>query len=245
MEKTYNKFSFNEYGKIISSIQKYLPILDYSEVDNLTSKFCVIRHDVEFSVDRAYDLAKYEHSLGIKTSYMFQIRNNCYNVFSDKNLSKIELIAGMGHEIGLHAHMDALKDTRYIDSYIKNDVNILSALTGFIIDRFSFHRPKREHLELNLNIPNIINTYDKKYFHLTEDLCNLNVTYLADSQHKWNYGHPLDLNLKVINKLQLLTHPYSWTKEGLDNKENFTTLLVEKDNELRNSINNECKNFPL
>ncbi len=245
MEKTYNKFSFNEYGKIISSIQKYLPILDYSEVNNLTSKFCVIRHDVEFSVDRAYDLAKYEHSLGIKTSYMFQIRNNCYNVFSDKNLSKIELIAGMGHEIGLHAHMDALKDTRYIDSYIKNDVNILSALTGFVIDRFSFHRPKREHLELNLNIPNIINTYDKKYFHLTEDLCNLNVTYLADSQHKWNYGHPLDLNLKVINKLQLLTHPYSWTKEGLDNKENFTTLLVEKDNELRNSINNECKNFPL
>ena len=86
---------------------------------------------------------------------------------------------------------------------------------------------------------------DKKYFHLTEDLCNLNVTYLADSQHKWNYGHPLDLNLKVINKLQLLTHPYSWTKEGLDNKENFITLLTEKDNELRNSINDECKNFPL
>ena len=136
----YNKFSYEEYGEIISSIQKYLPILDYSEIEKTTEKFCVIRHDVEFSIDRAYDLAVYEHSLGIETSYMFQIRNNCYNTFSDKNLSKIESIAGMGHKIGLHAHMNALKDIKYIDSYIKNDVNILSALTGFVIDRFSFHR---------------------------------------------------------------------------------------------------------
>ena len=241
----YNKFSYEEYGEIISSIQKYLPILDYSEIEKTTEKFCVIRHDVEFSIDRAYDLAVYEHSLGIETSYMFQIRNNCYNTFSDKNLSKIESIAGMGHKIGLHAHMSALKDIKYIDSYIKNDINILSALTGFVIDRFSFHRPKREYLELNLTIPNIINTYDKKYFHLTENLNNLDITYLADSQHKWNYGYPLSLNLQSINKLQLLTHPYSWTEKGLDNKENFITLLSEKNNELKNSINNECKNFPL
>ena len=247
----YNKFSYEEYGEIISSIQKYLPILDYSEIEKTTEKFCVIRHDVEFSIDRAYDLAVYEHSLGIETSYMFQIRNNCYNTFSDKNLSKIELIAGMGHKIGLHAHMNALKDIKYIDSYIKNDINILSALTGFVIDRFSFHRPKREYLELNLNIQgrlpfsstNIINTYDKRYFHLTEDLNNLNITYLADSQHKWNYGHPLDL--KPVNKLQLLTHPYSWTEKGFDNDLNFETLIEEKNLELKHSISNECKNFTL
>tara|TARA_R110000782_G_scaffold14094_2_gene42420 strand:- start:177 stop:899 length:723 start_codon:yes stop_codon:yes gene_type:complete len=239
----YNKFSFKEYGEIISSIQKYLPILDYIEVTEDTEKFCVIRHDVEFSIDRAHDLALYEHSLGIETSYMFQIRNNCYNTFSDKNLSKIESIVGMGHKIGLHAHMNALKDTKYIDSYIQNDINILSGLTGFVIDRFSFHRPKREYLELNLNVHNIINTYDKKYFHLTEDLDNLNITYLADSQHKWNYGHPLDL--KPVNKLQLLTHPYSWTKKGFDNDKNFKTLIKERNLELKHSINNECKNFTL
>ena len=138
----HNSFSYREYGEIISSIQKYLPVLDYSEVNNSTNKFCVIRHDVEFSVDRAYDLAKYEHLLGIKTSYMFQIRNNCYNPFSDKNLEKIKLIAEMGHEIGLHAHMDALKDIKYISSYIKHDINTLTTFTGYVVNRFSFHRPK-------------------------------------------------------------------------------------------------------
>ena len=245
MDNIYNKFSFNEYGKIISTIQKYLPIVDYSNVNNSLDKFCVIRHDVEFSVDRTYDLALYEHSLGIKTSYMFQIRNNCYNIFSDVNLSKIREIYNMGHKIGLHAHMDGLKDINYISSYLKQDIEILQSFIGRKIDRFSFHRPKKEYLELNLNIPNIINTYDKKYFHLTNDLSNLNVSYLADSEHKWNYGHPLDINLKSINKLQLLTHPYSWTKNGLSNKDNFALLLKEKNKELINSINNECKHYPL
>jgi hypothetical protein len=37
----YNKFSFKEYGEIISSIQKYLPILDYIEVTEDTEKLCV------------------------------------------------------------------------------------------------------------------------------------------------------------------------------------------------------------
>ena len=89
----HNNFSYKEYGEIISSIQKHLPILDYSEVNDSTEKFCVIRHDVEFSVDRAFNLALYEHSLGIETSYMFQIRNNCYNIFFFFYLSKIKNIA--------------------------------------------------------------------------------------------------------------------------------------------------------
>lgn len=241
----HNNFSYKEYGEIINSIQEYLPIIDYNEVTDLTEKFCVIRHDVEFSVDRAHNLALYEQSLGIKTSFMFQIRNNCYNTFSDQNLAKIKSIASMGHKIGLHAHMDALKDINYIEDYIINDINILSLFTGLNIDRFSFHRPKKEYLKLNLIINNIINTYEKKYFHFNEKLYNLNVTYLADSQHKWSYGHPLNLNIESINKLQINSHPYSWTEKGLDNRQNFVTILSEKNNELKKSINNECKNFPL
>lgn len=241
----HNKFSYTEYKDIILLIQANLPILDYKEVSKATERFCVIRHDVEFSVDRAFNLALIEQDLGIQTSYMFQIRNNCYNTFSDINLKKINAIADMGHHIGLHAHMSGLRNINNINLYIQNDIKILSSLLGLKINRFSFHRPKKDHLEKNVNIPNVINTYNEKYFHLTNNLKNLNITYLADSQHKWNYGYPADLDFTKTNKLQLLTHPYSWSKKGLDNKENFRVLLSEKDKELRNSINNECKNFSL
>lgn len=238
------KFNYKEYSNIISHIREHLPIVDFAEITNATEKFCVIRHDVEFSIDRALDLAILESRIGVKSSYMFQIRNNCYNAFSDLNLSKIKHINSLGHKIGLHAHMGALNNIEFIGDYIVRDIEIFSSLIGFELDRFSFHRPKKEHLICNLEIPNIINTYGPNYFHFTEDFKDLNVTYLADSQHLWNYGYPLDLDFKSIFKLQLNCHPYSWTEVGFANNENFLALLMEKDRELKISISNECKNFP-
>ena len=51
-------FSYNEYKNIIQLVKTHLPIIDFSEVTEETDKFCVLRHDIEFSVDRAYELAK-------------------------------------------------------------------------------------------------------------------------------------------------------------------------------------------
>ena len=53
-------FSYNEYKNIINLIKNNLPIMDFSEVTKNTEKFCVLRHDIEFSIDRAYELAKVE-----------------------------------------------------------------------------------------------------------------------------------------------------------------------------------------
>ena len=47
-------FSYNEYRNIINLIKNNLPILDFTKVDKTTKKFCVLRHDIEFSIDRAH-----------------------------------------------------------------------------------------------------------------------------------------------------------------------------------------------
>ena len=73
----HNRFSYDEYKEIISLIQEHLPIVSFNDViDNNLEEYCVIRHDVEFSVDRSLQLAQLEHELGIQTTYLFQIRNN-------------------------------------------------------------------------------------------------------------------------------------------------------------------------
>ena len=59
----------------------------------------------------------------------------------------------------------------------------------------------------------------------------------------WKWGNPLDIDFKEKNKVQMLTHPYSWTPIGYDNENNFKTLLNEKDAELRDSMNSECNSF--
>ena len=58
-------FNYNEYKNIIKLIRSNLPIVDFSEVTDDTKKFCILRHDIEFSIDRAYELAKIEKDLGV------------------------------------------------------------------------------------------------------------------------------------------------------------------------------------
>ena len=43
--------------------------------------------------------------------------------------------------------------------------------------------------------------------------------------------------------MHLLVHPYSWTREGLSNRENFESLSREKAQLLLDTFQSECKHF--
>lgn len=238
-----NAFSYSEYMSIIEYYKLNHSIMDFSHVSIETEQYCVIRHDVEFSVDRALSLAQFESNvLDINSTYLFQIRNNCYNLASDVNLEKIYAIHALGHKVGLHIHLGlACKDDE-LNDYILNEAQLFEALTGLKVDRFSYHRPNASILKDYLEIPGLINCYDKKFFHHYDiPHNNLDVKYFTDSRHSWQHGHPLQ---EKHQKVQILTHPYSWTETGHSNTENYRSLLIEKDNELRESINRETSTFP-
>ena len=182
-------FSYNEFRNLINMVQQHLPIIDYKDVKDNTKKFCILRHDIEFSIDRAYKLAKIEKELGVVSTYTVQVRNNTYNALSEKNINLISKIRNLGHHIGLHQNppsslkLDTLKD------YIMRDITILEDSYGFEIDRFAFHRPKKEYLNCYVELENKINCYDRKFFHFFDKRPeSLDILYLADSNHKWKYG---------------------------------------------------------
>ena len=85
-------FSYNEFRNLINIVQRNLPIVDYKDVKDNTEKFCILRHDIEFSIDRAYKLAKIEKELGVISTYTVQVRNNTYNALSEKNIDLISKI---------------------------------------------------------------------------------------------------------------------------------------------------------
>ena len=240
-------FSYNEYKNIIRIISENLPILDFTEVKESTKKFCVLRHDIEFSIDRAYKLAKVESEIGISSTYTVQLRNNTYNALSEKNINAVKEIKKLGHNIGLHQNPPDMPDNKLVD-YILKDIETLENYYNFKVDRFAFHRcgsnPKL--LESYVQVPGKINCYDKKFFHYFRGKKpnKLNVMYLADSNHIWKYGYPLDFDFSKINKLQLLTHPFSWSENGGDNYGNFVSLIRERNDELVNSMNTETNTFP-
>ena len=242
-------FNYAEYRNIITLVKQNLPIMDFSEVNDEVNAFCVLRHDIEFSIDRALQMARIEHEdLNVHSTYTVQLRNNTYNALSQKNIEAIQEIESMGHYIGLHQNPPQMSDDELVD-YITKDIETLEHYYGFSVDRFAFHRcgsnPKL--LENYVKVPDKINCYAKEFFHYFsgDKPEEIRVHYLADSNHDWKYGHPFNIDYwDLPQKMQLLTHPYSWTERGYENISNFTKLIKERNEELLSDMNSETKTFP-
>lgn len=61
-------FSFDDYREIIRIIKSTGRQCSYAQALN-RDKFIIMRHDVEYSVDRAYQLAKVEQSMDFISTY--------------------------------------------------------------------------------------------------------------------------------------------------------------------------------
>ena len=241
-------FSYSEFKNIINLIKVNLPIVDFSEVNSRTESFCVIRHDIEFSVDRALRMARIEaDELGIVSTYTVQLRNNTYNALSEKNIKAVQEINKLGHKVGLHQNPPSLGASEITENILK-DIEILEHFYEFKIDRFAFHRPNLnpDILAWYVKVDNLINFNGELFFQYfkKEKPKVLDVTYLSDSNHLWKFGHPLDVNFDEIKKLHVLMHPYSWSHLGYRNYGNFVSLIRERNEELLYSMNSETSTFP-
>ena len=242
-------FSYAEYRNIITLVKHNLPIMDFSEVSDEVDSFCVLRHDIEFSIDRALEMARIEHEdLNVHSTYTVQLRNNTYNALSQKNIESIQEIESMGHYIGLHQNPPMMEDDELID-YIMKDIETLEHYYGFEVDRFAFHRCGSNPgiLEKYVEVPGKINCYAEDFFHYFsgDRPEELRVHYLADSNHQWKYGNPFEIDYwDLPQKMQLLTHPYSWSEDGYDNNSNFIKVIRERSDELRKDMATETRSFP-
>ena len=238
-------FSFNDYREIIQIIKDTGRETHYKAALH-ADKFAIMRHDVEYSVERAYELARVESSMDFTSTYFFQWTNNSYNILSRKNKDLIKDIHERGHNIGLHFALNGMTDMEQIRNQIVKEIHILNELFGFSIDTFSIHRPSKDVLRENIKLPGIINAYQDEFFTFGENISEnseVDVKYLSDANHIWRYGYPNEKNIMSYDKVQILTHPFAWCKEGYDNFDNYKLLVKEKYVELIDSIDRECKDF--
>ena len=241
-------FSYGEYRFILQELSKRFEIIDYAEIKKNTESFCVIRHDIEFSIERALVMARIEHEMDVRSSYFFQITNNTYNIFSSESIAIVSEIASLGHKIGLHFTPSSSDKIAVKEEFFRMK-RVFEEMLPVKIDRFSFHRPNLNSsiLSKNIKIDGVINVYSDLFFEYFDgDIPkNPRIKYISDSNHQWKYGHPLDAVLDSCKKLHLLIHPFSWSVDGGNNFDNYLGLLVEKNNGLMESIDSEMSNFPI
>lgn len=234
---------FDTYRSIITKIKQTGRYMDYIDAID-SNEFIIMRHDIEFSIDRAHKMAEVEAEEEFLSSYFVQITNNAYNALSKKNIDLLKEMLRMGHHIGLHYHRNGVMNLDYIKKDIEAQAEMLSQFLGVDIDRFSLHRPAQEHLKADIKVGNMMNTYGSHFFTFADDVTSMSglaVKYIADSNHEWKYGFPNEEYFERYPKIQLLVHALSWSDDGAEHVDCFREIVDEKREEFINTIKNEWK----
>ena len=202
-------FTESKYKKIISKLKKTHKFIFYKEI-NKADKFVLWRHDCDYSINKAYKLAKIEKKLDVKGTYFLNPHCRFYNIFEIEQTDLIKKIIQLGHDIGLHfdSEYHKIKNVRQLEKKINLEKEILENFFEKKISVFSFHNPDSFTLSLQKEkYGGLINCYSKK---LKED-----TVYCSDSNGYWRHSRLHNfIQENSGNNLQILTHPGWWqTKE--------------------------------
>ncbi|QQO09827.1 hypothetical protein [Breznakiella homolactica] len=200
MSEGYSFSGYHEYS-----------LKESTEINLKQKKICILRHDVDYSIEKAVDMAEFEASEfdgAIKAVYFILLNTDFYNVFSTRYSDSLKRIITLGHEVGLHFDETKYSLNENVEEYIKyikKEVDILSAAVDIPVKTVSMHRPSQFVLKANISIPGIINSYSQQFFRKFK--------YLSDSRHNW-CENVEDLVLSgEFKKIHLLTHPFWYTTE--------------------------------
>ncbi len=233
-----DKFTLNYYRTLLSELlnQNY-SFIYYDETRNNTEKVCILRHDVDFDLDKAVYISHFEKGVNtkIKSVFFILLSSDFYNVSSKKSLDSIKKILNSNNEIGLHFDEIKYKGEINKENFSKiviNEAKLLSQAIGHKIKFVSMHRPSKWVLESDLNIGPLVNSYSKEFLK--------DYKYITDSRKMWK-ENPLEVIQSPSNlRLHLLTHPFWYSEKEQSIKNQFIELLQK----LRKSnINSLIDNF--
>ena len=174
-------------------------------------KFTLWRHDIDYSVQRAYSLAKIEKQSKIKSTYFLLLGGDLYNIFEKDIKGLVFKIKSCGHQLGLHFDTTPynIKTKKQLEKFLNFEKKILENLFKTKIKVFSFHNPTKKILKQydNYKYAKMVNTYSK-YF-------QNKVNYCSDSNGYWRHKRLENFLSENYSKIQVLTHPIWWQKKSI------------------------------
>ena len=199
-------FSAEGYRSLLTLINRcgYNSIL-VPELDTGKSGQIIMRHDIDFCMDYARDMAALEASEGIRATYYVMLRSPMYNLFARHESSLLNEIVSLGHDIGVHydARWTEMCDGDHADG-IRFEAGVLGKMCGAEIRSFSVHQPDSRVAAAEIEVEGFVNLYDEKYFRGFE--------YISDSNRDWR-GKDIEKSIEQRGNLQFLTHPMWWICE--------------------------------
>jgi hypothetical protein len=203
-------FTIESYCELIATAKQGYAFASYGAIP-WGEKFVLWRHDCDYSLNRAHDLACIEADQGVRATYFVNPHCEFYNLFEKKQHRLVLEILEMGHEIGLHfdAAFHDIIDEAQLSDQIRAEASLLERLYGSMPSAFSFHNPVAAHLSCDAGAyGGLVNCYSLRF--------KTEVPYCSDSNGYWRFLRLRDVLTEAIDPcLQVLTHPGWWQKVAM------------------------------
>ena len=235
MSEASNQFTLSAYIAMIANLlNRGFELRGYTNL-NPAAPHLVLRHDVDFDLGAAVELATAEAEQGWCAYYFVLVRSEFYNVLSPAAGAAIARIRELGHDIGLHFDAAAHSvNAGQLAAEVERECTILENICGADIGSFSLHRPRADMLERGFEVLGRLNVYDSSFFR--------DIGYCSDSRGGWHHGPPLDHpSIAAKRALQLVTHPIWWTQPGATPGDKCAAILEARHEVLDIEMARHCR----
>lgn len=218
------QFTYPAYRELLKQLQDHG--YDFSTYHNYEkSDRCVIlRHDIDNCIEAAIPMGRIEAECGAPSTFFVLLTSDFYNPASQKSLTLLRQLQAMGHEIGLHFDEVAYGETDIpVETLIRREADILADILGTPVTSVSMHRPSKKTLESDLQIPDLVNSYGKTFFH--------DFKYLSDSRCRWREPVMDIVQSEEYTRLHILTHAIWYHDEAQGIEETVKNFILRANRE--------------
>lgn len=89
-------FTYIGYSELIAKLREQGYAIANYHTYKETDRCVILRHDVDNDLEKAAQLAEFEQSLGIRSTYFLLLTSDFYNVFSKESEQLLKQIQGGG-----------------------------------------------------------------------------------------------------------------------------------------------------
>ena len=195
-------FTYLDYQRMIKmALNKGYTISDYTNIESC-NKGIILRHDIDFNLERTLEIAMLEYSLGVSSTYFVLLSTDFYNVFSKKSVGILNRILEMNHNIGLH-----FDEQRYnagsldeMKQHVYDEILIFEKLIGKSVKVVSMHRPTQLTLDSDVEFEGLINSYSSYFFK--------EMKYVSDSRMHFRENIFDIIESEFYDKIHILSLPF-------------------------------------
>lgn len=192
------------YERVSGGPGNCLTFADLADPAGAPPSYCLIRHDLDYSLESGVELARRERDWGYRSTYFVLLACDYYNALSGPGAKAVRDLADLGHEVGLHYDAKVMAERGAdMTAQLALELSILANLLGRPIRSIAMHNPSIQGADPFAGVDFAVNAYSKE---IIEE-----GGYFSDSAGAWRDHAVQAIRAGTVPKrAQLLIHPFLW-----------------------------------